>query len=174
MSSYRPGALGLFLSLVLAACTDKEGDDGASEPGCECAEGDPCSVRLCETVSEKGGLDGSPAEFTEETLTCALEALRDGKAGTIPWTSSKGSGQFDISAVLELFGDGTARLTTGGAQDLCTSVVDEVVTGTLRSAQFFADCLAEPHPGVRFDCVSGALAETTFTCVEEELDCSGV
>lgn len=158
--------------------TDTTSDTDTGEPvvGCECAEGDPCSVSLCETAhlnedEDTGGEDDAQLEFA---VQCALEALRDRKVGRVGWRYSFGSGQFDERGHLEMFGDGTARYITGGVADLCEWVVDSETVVKLKEPAVFTDCLENASLADRFNCLQHASASTVGTCVEGETDCSGV
>jgi hypothetical protein len=157
-----------------AQTTDSE--TGAPVAGCECADGDPCSVELCETASlvedeDTGGQDETQLELA---LTCALEALRDRKVGHIGWHVRSGAGQIDEHGHFEMFGDGTARSTRGGVADLCEWIVDDVTVVTLKDPSVFAGCLTEPAIEKRFACLLQAELDYQSTCVEGETDCSGV
>ncbi|MCY0989906.1 hypothetical protein OV203_22395 [Nannocystis sp. ILAH1] len=157
-----------------AQTTDVE--TGAPVAGCECADGDPCSVELCETASlvedeDTGGQDETQLELA---LTCALEALRDRKVGHIGWHVRSGAGQIDEHGHFEMFGDGTARSTRGGVADLCEWIVDDVTVVTLKDPSVFAGCLTEPAIEKRFSCLRQAELDYQSTCVEGETDCSGV
>ncbi|MBZ5708637.1 hypothetical protein [Nannocystis pusilla] len=155
-----------------------DGETGTPAPGCECAEGDPCSVQLCETASlfEDEGEDtgGQDEASLAASLTCALEALRDRKVGRIGWRQESGAGQYDEYGHFEMFGDGTARYTTGGVADICTTIVDAVEVVTLRSPETFAACLEDAAIEERFACLRQARLALQTTCVEGEHDCSGV
>ncbi|MDC0668372.1 hypothetical protein [Nannocystis radixulma] len=154
--------------------TDSE--TGTPVSGCECAEGDPCSVQLCETAElfETEELGGQDDALLEMSLTCALEALRDRKVGRIGWRQESGAGQYDEYGHFEMFGDGTARYTTGGVADICSSIVDAVEVVTLKSPEVFASCLDNNVLGERFSCLRLARLALQSTCVEGEHDCSGV
>lgn len=170
----------LALALLLPACTARDGgtgedtdvatDTNITEPtttdmnpppaGCECVEGDPCSIPLC-----------AMAAPGDAATTCALEALRDGKAGLLEWSS--GDGQFSASARLELFGDGTVRESFREARDLCVYTSDRIQFGPLRPAAYFTDCLAETDSATRDACVENAPASVTIVCQEGEENCDG-
>ncbi|WP_434418853.1 hypothetical protein [Nannocystis pusilla] len=159
--------------------TDGETTDsetGAPVAGCECADGDPCSVQLCETAAlvegeDTGGQDDTQLELD---LTCALEALRDRKVGRISWNERTNAGQFDEHGHFEMFGDGTARYTTGGVADLCEWIVDGVAVVTLKDPSVFAGCLTDASLEQRFACLRQATLDHQSTCVEGETDCNGV
>lgn len=159
--------------------TDPGSDTDAPVAGCECAADQPCSVSLCPVVAwpdtEQEPEPGDPTvEEFEVSLPCALEALRDGKAGRINWNYSTFKGQYYEVGTIELFGDGTARLTYGGSLDICFYEVDQVTTGPLKPAQHFIDCMAEPDLEARFACVREPAASPSVTCVEGEQNCDGV
>ncbi len=156
-------------STSLATDSDTEPGSTTDTPvaGCECA--DACTAYLCPVVewigSIEGGLDADAADALEVAMTCALTALRDGKAGRISWHSNIGSGEFDERGRFDLLGDGTARRSYDGTKDQCT--YSETVTfGNMKSAEFFSDCLAEPDPEARFLCVRSAGAGTISACGE--------
>lgn len=171
----------LALALLLPACTTRDGgtgedtdvatDTNITEPtttdmnpppaGCECVEGDPCSIPLCAMAA--------PGDAT----TCALEALRDGKAGLLEYISVSNEGQFSTSARIELFGDGTVRRSIGETADLCVSTADEIEFGPLRPAAYFTDCLANPDSDARDICVLTSLASVTIACQAGEQNCDG-
>jgi hypothetical protein len=156
-----------------------EADTEAPAAGCECAAPAACSVALCPTVAydediaDSGGPDTDGEAELEAALSCALTALRDGKAGRIDWTYTAGSGQIDEYGSFALFGDGSARRSFGGIEDLCEYLSDDVGVGPLRDAKSYEDCLAEPAASTRFGCVRGAVPATLVVCQEGELDCSG-
>jgi hypothetical protein len=104
-------------------------------------------------------------------ITCALEALRDGKAGRVTWRHVINAGQFDTHGRIEMFGDGTARRSVGGTEDLCMTVPDQIEIGPLQPATFFEGCLAETELGARFDCINAAVATATMLCQEGEYQC---
>lgn len=188
--------LALSLALVLPACTDKDeggtadtdagtdtdaapttGDDDPPAVGCECAASEACSVSLCPTLeyTEDETME-PPADSAElaSAVTCALEALRDGKTGSISWTSYLYDGQFSTYGRFELFGDGTGRRGTGGSEDLCFYETDMIVVGPLHPTTHFADCLAETDVGTRYDCVVDALASPGSVCQAGEQNCDGI
>ena len=137
-------------------------------------------MALCPTVAydqdsaDSGGPDTDGDGELEAALTCALTTLRDGKAGHIDWTFKAGSGQIDQYGSFELFGDGTARRSQGGVEDLCTYLSDDVSVGPLSDAQVYDDCLAEAAASTRFGCVRAAVPVSTSVCQMGELDCSGI
>ncbi|MBA3550462.1 MAG: hypothetical protein H0T76_28640 [Nannocystis sp.] len=197
-------ACALLVTLLLPACTDKnEGatdtdaaatdtaatdtdetptTDGTEPPaaGCECADPAPCSKPLCphialnEDLDTGGDTDADDDLALDEALTCALEALRDGKTGRITTTSSFSNGQYVDHISLDLFGDGTARRTYGGAQDLCEYTTEDVSVRSLKGAQVFTDCLLENDVATRYDCVIGATGPATTVCQAGVQDCSGI
>lgn len=146
--------------------------------GCECLAAAPCAVSLCPTVAfdgdslDTGGNDMDPA--LEEALACALGALRDGQAGHLAWTYRLNFGQIEQYGSFELFGDGTARRSFGGIEDLCTYLSDDVGVGPLRDAKIYNDCLTEPDLQARFTCVREAVPVVVDTCQVGELDCYGI
>ena len=155
---------------------------GASETGelpagCTCEAGDPCKQTLCPVLSYTDeDEDGEPDDLAglDASTTCALTAMRDGVAGRISWTSVTFSGQYSTHGTFEMFGDGTALRQNGGAEDLCSYIVDHEELGPLKPSQTFADCLAA-DVATRYGCVTGALAfEGVTICVEGEQNCDGV
>jgi hypothetical protein len=159
--------------------TETQGETDAPAGGCECAAPSPCSVSLCDTVKwsdadDDGEVDADAAAALEAALTCALEALRDDKAGRIRWETYINIGQYSEYGTFELFGDGTARTTEGGSADLCSYLSEAVGVGPVKDAQFFSDCLADPDLKNRFECVRGAGADGAMVCDEGELNCDGV
>ncbi len=146
--------------------------------GCECPAAAPCAVPLCPTVAfdgdsfDTGGNDTD--SVLEAALACALGALRDGQAGHLAWTYQLNEGQIEQYGSFELFGDGTARRSFGGIEDLCTYLSDDVGVGPLRDAKIYNDCLAEPSLETRFACVREAVPLVTDTCQVGEQDCSGI
>ncbi|WP_434425859.1 hypothetical protein [Nannocystis pusilla] len=183
------------LSLVLA-CTEKDegstdgpedettgtattepqstaGDSTTAAPSesCECSEGDPCAVALCETVAWTGDEEAGDDAQVVANLKCALEALRDRKVGTVRWTFKAGSGQFDEYGYHQILADGTAIESRGGVSDLCWWVEDPVTLVTLKSPATFTECLAMPDPAEQFRCLRLATEADLETCIEGETDC---
>ncbi|MFZ6184824.1 hypothetical protein [Nannocystis pusilla] len=172
---------------LLLACTDKGGDTtdetatdaqtsdsetGAPVAGCECAEGDPCSVELCETAWYLEDEDtGGDSPELELDLTCALEALRDRKAGHISWHYRTGDDQYDQYGRFEMFGDGTARYHESNPGGSCPSIVDALTVVTLKDPSVFADCLTESSTGSRFSCLRAATQDRQSTCVAGKTAC---
>lgn len=158
---------------------------GSSETGeplpdnCACKSGDPCSMSLCPKVRwvDQDNDEELDAELVDPFMTastCALEQLRDGEAGTISWDYVGYGGQYSEHGTNKLFGDGTALRSNGGAADLCSYVVDEIVLGPVKDSQFFADCLALTDTRDRFSCVRGAGEGLTAICQAGEQNCDGV
>lgn len=142
-------------------------DSSTGEPAanCECVAPAPCSVSLCPQVfhSVEDEDSGGPIDENGElaaALTCALEALRDGKAGRIDWQYLSGAppGIFDERISFALFGDGTALRTYDAELDLCEFTAEDVRVGPLQTAQVFSDCLLDADLMTRFECVKNALA----------------
>ncbi len=160
--------------------TATSSDTDGVPAGCACAVPAPCSVPLCSTVAfdqdnlDSGGIDTDGDVELEAALTCALAALRDGKPGRIDWTYKVGQGQVEQYGSFELFGDGTARRSFGGIEDLCTYLSDDVSVGPLRDAKVYDDCLTEPETLTRFACVRNAVVTVLDVCQVGELDCSGI
>ncbi len=150
----------------------------APAAGCECAASDPCSMPLCGLIAfdeNNGDSEGIDSDFgVEATLTCALEALRDGKAGQIIWYYDFHDGQFQEYGSFDLFGDGTARRTVAGVEGSCVYLSEDVSVGPLQDAQVYNDCLAEFDTSTRFNCVRGAVPSSTDVCQVGELNCRGV
>lgn len=180
----------LFSVLLLAsACNEKEGateatdtdaadttgtgdDTGTPIAACECEAGDPCSAQLCDVVERGDAIvgEGMTNPAFEAALTCTLEAMRDHEVGRVRWTHVLG--ESDEYGSYELLGDGTARRTSGGRADLCQWNSEEVIVGTLREPQYFADCLPETDVDKRFNCFKSAIATETSVCVEGDYQCS--
>ena len=158
---------------------DTDADTGAPVGGCECAASEPCSVQLCPSVNwvstEEGESEADTLDELEVALTCALTALRDGKAGRIEWDSEIGPGYSSERGTIEMFGDGTARFSANGTVDIC-SYWDATSFMALRSPTYFSDCLAEPDPKLRFECVRGTsgIGSNSAVCGPKTEKCDGI
>ncbi|MCY0987145.1 hypothetical protein OV203_08420 [Nannocystis sp. ILAH1] len=71
--------------------------------------------------------------------------MRDRKTGRVRWTDV--GGEHDSYQTFEMFGDGTARRTTGGSIDLCNGerVVLDSAEGWPSAATFPASRRSDEH-----------------------------
>lgn len=138
--------------------TDNAGPLGLS---CACEVNAPCETVLCGPISLSSDLDvvTAASEQDELNLQCALEAVRDGVAGSFHYTLNTDIIESE-SVTVTLFGDGTARTSTNWIADLCWSDGEDILAGEL------------PPPDIIDHCLNGGLTEQLL-CLETLLDAAG-
>jgi hypothetical protein len=108
---------------------------------------------------------------SDAEIDCALQALVDGRVGSIEWfvAGTINPGQGGHQAVLITVGDGTAFRTGYEYFDL-GATVEAVAQFELQPQQFFLDCLTRPTAAERFVCLrEGRSGPTTESCLDASI-----
>lgn len=80
-------------------------------------------------------------EYDEAALTCALEALRDGKEGTLSWYYSPNGGYSEVAGYLHIL-PGRQVIRQDRSREDLNSEVGDTALWALKDAEHFEACLA--------------------------------
>ena len=135
--------------------------DGGRATGKQCKGAWQCTLdKPCGTVNfVRDQLDGSLSLSSPSAAQCVLQALRDGKQGTIKWhISTKGSpgGQYFTSGTLHVRPNRVALESVHVGADL-SQTQRRVGPTALQEATYFENCLLKTAPKDIYNCLENAV-----------------
>jgi hypothetical protein len=117
-----------------------------------------CAANTCPSVLASGEIYDDPDSVdtfvvpNPAALDCALAALRDGTPGVLRWNWEAHDGQITDEGYILIRPDRIAVRRDWGWDDLSFEV-GPALSGQLPLSAHYTDCLADPDPATRFDCL---------------------
>lgn len=122
----------------------------------------PLQATLCEFRVKDDNY--TPVVVEPSALTCALEALRDRKAGRLLWSDNHLFGQF-ADADLFVQADGTVLVVQVEGTDVFPNTYLDIRRSALKPPAYFTGCLALTDDFERFGCLMGFQESVAEVCV---------
>jgi hypothetical protein len=138
--------------------------DGGRAGGQRCKSDWQCSLdEPCDTVNfVRDNQDGSISLDSPNAAQCVLQALRDGKQGTVQWyiSSNSNPGQYFTSGTVHVRPNRVALESVHTGADLLQNKKERGPT-VLQDPSYFEDCLLQTAPEDIYNCLENAVHDCT-------------